>query len=165
MISAITINLERGIKLLNSISDEQYSNTTIAPYYSSIGRHMRHILDVFDCIFEGLVDSKVDLTARKRNEIIELKTAEGLQYFCKVLHQLDSLKSLDFNKVIIVVDDLGGGNIEQDYTLGGLLIQAHSHAIHHFASLGYIIAQLGIEIPDADFGFNPTTPKSEILQT
>lgn len=165
MISAITINLERGVKLLNSISDEQYSNITIAPYYSSIGRHMRHILDVFDCIFEGIEDLKVDLTARKRNEIIELKTAEGLQYFDKVLHQLNGVKPSDFNKIISVVDDLGGGNIEQNYTLGGLLIQAHSHAIHHFASLGYIIAQLGIEIPDADFGFNPTTPKNEVLQT
>ena len=50
MIPAIVINLERGVNLLNSISDEQYSNTTVAPYYSSIGRHMRHILDVFDCI-------------------------------------------------------------------------------------------------------------------
>jgi hypothetical protein len=35
-----------------------------------------------------------------------------------------------------VPDDFGKGKIEQNYTLGGLLAQAHSHAIHHFASLG-----------------------------
>ena len=71
MISAIEMNLHRGVKLLNSISNEQYSNTSVAPYYSSIGRHMRHILDVFDCVFEGIPVLKVDLTARKRNEIVE----------------------------------------------------------------------------------------------
>ena len=164
MISAITANLDRGVKLLNSISDEQYSNTTIAPYYSSIGRHMRHILDVFDCIFEGLSEGKIDLSARKRNEQVELEIREGLLYFDKIRKELLVLNSFDFEQVVLVVDDLGLGKVEQKYTLGGLLIQAHSHAIHHFASLGYIISQLGIEIPDEDFGFNPTTPKNEMLQ-
>jgi hypothetical protein len=163
MISAIVINLERGVKLLNAISDEQYSNTSVAPYYSSIGRHMRHILDIFDCVFEGLGDSRIDLTSRKRNESIELKTAEGLQYFDMIIAELSVLKSVDFEKVIIVADDMGLGKMEQNYTLGGILMQAHSHAIHHFASLGYIIFQLGIEIPDSDFGFNPTTPKDTVL--
>ncbi|AOW21937.1 DinB family protein [Urechidicola croceus] len=164
MITAIEKNLKRGIKLLNSISDEQYSNTSIAPYYSSIGRHMRHILDIFDCIFIGLPIGQVDLSARTRNELIELKTKEGIQYFNRVIDQLEVYKTLNLEQIINVTDDLGMGKIEQNYTLGGLLIQAHSHAIHHFASLGYIISQLGIEIPDEDFGFNPTTPKNQTLE-
>ncbi|OIQ38914.1 MAG: hypothetical protein BM563_05260 [Bacteroidetes bacterium MedPE-SWsnd-G1] len=163
MISAIEMNLHRGVKLLNSISNEQYSNTSIAPYYSSIGRHMRHILDVFDCVCEGLPNLRVDLTARKRNEIVELDTAEGIIYFNQILKKLAELKSADLDQFITVIDDLGLGRVEQTYTLGGLLIQAHSHAIHHFASLGYIISQLGIQIPDEDFGFNPTTPKEKSL--
>ena len=82
MIAAIEKNLERGITLLSSITDEQYSNTTVAPYYSSIGRHMRHILDVFDCIFDGLeTKTTVNLAARKRNESIELKSKSGIEYF------------------------------------------------------------------------------------
>ena len=54
MISAIIQNLNRGINLLSSISDADYANNSTAPYYSSIGIHMRHILDVFSCIFDGL---------------------------------------------------------------------------------------------------------------
>lgn len=163
MILAIEKNLQRGVKLLNSISNEQYTNTSIAPYYSSIGRHMRHILDIYDCIFDGLSIKKVDLSARKRNEIVELDTQQGLAYFDKILGQLTLLNDLDLDQLILVKDDLGAGTVEQNYTLGGLLIQAHSHAIHHFASLGYIISQLGIEIPDEDFGYNPTTPKNNSL--
>ena len=64
MISAITHNLQRGVKLLNAIDDNQYGDNSIAPYHSSIGIHMRHILDVFDCIFSGLELRKVDLSAR-----------------------------------------------------------------------------------------------------
>ena len=165
MINAIEHNLERGIKLLNSISNVQYSDTSIAPYYSSIGGHMRHILDIFDCLFDGLPDGLVDLSARKRNELVEVDTEEGIRYFNAVISKLQQLKTVDLDQLILVSDDLGLGVVNQKYTLGSLLIQAHSHAIHHFASLGYIISQLGIEIPDEDFGYNPTTPKNQLLQS
>ena len=81
MIEAIEKNLFRGIKLLKLISDSEYSNLTIAPYYSSIGGHMRHILDVFDCIFDGLETSDINLINRKRNELAEQYTKNGIEYF------------------------------------------------------------------------------------
>jgi len=164
MIEAIEHNLKRGIRLLNSISDAQYRDTSIQPYHSSIGGHMRHILDVFDCIFCGLESRQVDLAARKRNELAEQKIAFGLAYFEETLQQLSSLKDIDFNQMIEVSDDLGLGKVTTNYTLAAALIQAHSHAIHHFASIGYIISKLGIELPDADFGYNPTTPRKESLE-
>jgi len=43
MIDAIEKNLKRGISLLTSISDKQYSDTSVAPYNSSIGCHIRHV--------------------------------------------------------------------------------------------------------------------------
>lgn len=162
MIEAIQKNLYRGIRLLESISDESYSDNSIAPYYSSIGGHMRHILDVFDCIFRGLKSSHVNLIDRKRNELAENYTQHGITYFEQVLKELESLGEVDFNSIVSVTDDLGMGPVTANYTISGLLIQAHSHAIHHFASVGYVISQLGIELPDSDFGFNPTTPRTEI---
>jgi uncharacterized damage-inducible protein DinB len=161
MIEAIEKNLLRGIKLLQCISNDDYRNTSIAPYYSSIGTHMRHILDVFDCIFEGLETSDINLINRKRNELSENYIEHGINYFNSTLEKLKLLKKEDFNKIVKVTDDLGLGTITANYTLGGILIQAHSHAIHHFASVGYVISQLGIELPDEDFGFNPTTPKTK----
>ena len=161
MINAIVHNLERGVKLLNSINDNQYNDMSIAPYYSSIGGHIRHILDIFDCIFDGLAQGEVNLAARKRNELAEQKVAVGLDYFKQVMTKLENLKTADLNQLVPVKDDLGLGEITQQYTLGSALIQAHSHAIHHFASLGYLINQLGVELPDNDFGYNPTTPRTE----
>ncbi|WP_299522864.1 DinB family protein [uncultured Lutibacter sp.] len=159
MIEAIEKNLRRGIQLLNCISDNEYSNTTIAPYYSSIGGHMRHILDVFDCVFEGLEAKDINLIKRKRNELAENYTKNGIEYFEIILANLQTLKTQDFNIIVKVTDDLGLGIITANYTLSAILIQAHSHAIHHFASVGYVISQLGIQLPDEDFGFNPTTPR------
>ncbi len=160
MIPTITYNLQRGIKLLNSIDESQYIDNSIAPYYSSIGIHMRHILDVFDCIFEGMESKRVDLAARKRNELAESKVTIGLAYFDEIIDKLDSLKNKNLNELVEVKDDLGLGVVTVNYTMASALIQAHSHAIHHFASIGYIISQLGIELPDEDFGYNATTPRS-----
>lgn len=164
MISAITHNLERGIKLLNAISDKEYSDNSVAPYYSSIGIHMRHILDVFDCIFDGLETKKVNLAARKRNELAEIKVNIGLIYFEDIVKKLENLESENLDVVVEVQDDLGLGVVTANYTLASALIQAHSHAIHHFASIGYVISQLGISLPDADFGYNPTTPRDNLIE-
>jgi len=160
MIEAIQKNLERGVNLLNNISNEDYSNTTIAPYYSSIGGHMRHVLDVFDCVFEGLDEGSINLIKRKRNEQAERFTDYGVSYFNEVIAKLNSLDAKEYDTILKVTDDLGLGVITANYTLSAILIQAHSHAIHHFASVGYIISQLGINLPDDDFGLNPTTPKT-----
>ncbi|WP_299122246.1 DinB family protein [uncultured Tenacibaculum sp.] len=162
MIDAIEKNLQRGVKLLNSITDEQYSDKNVPPYYSSIGANMRHILDVFACIFSGLDTNCVDFSNRERNQLAEEKTAAGIEYFNSVICQLHSLNPDDFNKIISVTDDLGTGKVTTNYTLASALAQAHSHAIHHFASIGFIINQLDIELPDPDFGYNPTTPKRAV---
>lgn len=159
MIEAIEKNLKRGINLLNTISDDQYSDVSVAPYYSSIGCHMRHVLDVFSCVFDGIETSSIYLNKRNRNELLELETKLGIEYFNDIIHQLKNIDTSKLEKVMVVTDDLGTEVKSVNYTLAAILMQANSHAIHHFASIGYIIYQLGIELPDADFGFNPSTPK------
>ncbi len=162
MIKAIEKNLQRGINLLNAISEEEYSNSTIPPYFSSIGCHMRHVLDVFSCVINGIETKYVDFSVRERNELAEIKTEKGLEYFYTIIQQLKNIDVEEFTSKIKVIDDLGLGKVTVESTVESVLMQAQSHAIHHFASIGYIIHQLEIELPDADFGFNPTTPKLKV---
>ena len=61
--------------------------------------------------------------------------------------------------MIKVSDDMGLGIVTTNYTMGSVLMQTQSHTTHHYASIGYLIYQLGIELPNSDFGFNPSTPK------
>ncbi|MCG1036288.1 DinB family protein [Polaribacter sargassicola] len=159
MISAIENNLQRGVNLLKVISDEQYSNSSVGPYHSTIGGHMRHVLDVFSCIFKGVDNNFVDFSVRERNELAEKQTSKGIEYFEEIILKLKDLNIEDFDKEISVCDDMGLGKETAKYTLAATLMQAHSHAIHHFASIGYLVYQLEIELPDADFGYNPTSPK------
>ena len=162
MIRAIVENLERGIQLLNSITDSEYSNATVPPYFSSIGCNIRHVLDAFTSIIKGFESGHVDFSDRKRNTICEAQTEEGIRFIKETIQQLNDFKNEDFTKIISVTDNLGNGDITINYTLENALAYAHSHAIHHFASIGFLVNQLGIELQDADFGYNPTTPKINI---
>ena len=101
----------------------------------------------------------IDLSIRERSESVEKETRVGIEYFEIVIHQLKKIKKEDFKTIIKVSDDMGFGNETANYTFKAVLMLAQSHTLHHYATIGYLIYQLGIELPDAMFGYNKTTPK------
>ncbi|RED46092.1 hypothetical protein [Seonamhaeicola aphaedonensis] len=151
--------LKKSRSLLEKISDKELCNTSISPYHSSIGSHVRHILDFYDCIFNKNSDNLIDLTARSRNRAVETKCCTALSYLSFIE---EKLKTAEFNMsdTVIVIDDLGLGKIEMQYTMASLFSQANSHTIHHYAIINYILKGLNINFEDTDFGYNPTTPKA-----
>lgn len=150
--------LKKSRILVSSLSDDELSNNSISPYYSSIGSHIRHICDFYECVLNINENTTVDLTARKRNLDVENCCDSALDHIEKLTNRLKALRTISNDK-IYVIDDLGSGKIKIDYTYSGLLAQANSHTIHHYAIINYILDRLGIKINDTDFGYNPTTPK------
>ncbi len=155
-----TLNtLQKSQNLLNSLNDDMLSNTSVSPYHSSIGSHLRHILDFYDCIL-NIKEGCVDLTARKRDTQIETCCISAKNYLDNVMTKLTAFEN-NLNETVNVIDDLGMGKTEIVYTQAALLAQANSHTIHHYAIINYILDSLGIKMEDANFGYNPTTPKKE----
>ena len=152
--------LQKSEQLLLGLSDEELSNASVSPYYSSIGSHLRHIFDFYDCIFNR-TESYVDLTARKRDLDTEAYCNSALCYLERILGYLKSMDT-NINESVLVFDDLGSGRMEINYTMSALLAQANSHTIHHYAIISYILDRLNIAIADETFGYNPSTPKPEI---
>ena len=154
--------LQKSQVLLDNLSNAQLCDASVSPYYSSIGTHIRHILDFYDCIFNVNTEDKVDLTARSRNKDVESDCGCAQDYLNLIIGRL-STTTIDINEAVIVVDDLGLGKTEIPYTYGSLLAQANSHTIHHYAIINYIFDRLGIVVNDAEIGYNPTTPKQTFL--
>lgn len=150
--------LQKSQILLDNLSNAQLCDASVPPYHSSIGTHIRHILDFYDCIFNLDSENKIDLTARSRNKDVESDCDCAQQYLNSIIKKLN-LAPFDVNDTILVTDDLGLGKTEIPYTYGSLLAQANSHTIHHYAIINYIFDSLGIVINDSDFGYNPTTLK------
>ena len=153
--------LQKTNLLLSNLTNEELSNNSVSPYYSSLGCHIRHILDFYDCILNVNSNKRIDLTARNRNNGVETNCEFAIQYLNVIVDKLNNIDGKVEEKVY-VIDDLGLGKTEIQYTLGAIFAQANSHAIHHYAIINYILDNLGIMLQDDDFGYNPTTPKSEI---
>ncbi len=154
--------LQKSKTLLDSLNDDDLCDASLAPYYSSIGSHIRHILDFYDCIFNLNSDSTIDLTARSRNKDVESKCGCAKNYLNEIIERL-SIADFDMNGIVEVIDDLGLGKTKIKYTLGAIFAQANSHTIHHYAIINYILKGLNISFNDTGFGYNPTTPKTITL--
>jgi uncharacterized damage-inducible protein DinB len=154
--------LQKSSNLLTSLTNDVLCDVSVPPYFSCIGSHIRHILDFYDCILEGLAIESVDLTKRKRDEKMHSNCQYARANVQRVMENLQKIGDTHLTKQLIVKDDLGLGITEIPYTLGGLLAQANSHAIHHYAIINFILDRLGVHVNDDDFGYNPTTPKPEI---
>ncbi|MBT8303157.1 MAG: DinB family protein [Bacteroidia bacterium] len=147
--------------LLAKLSNEELCDNSISPYHSSIGTHIRHILDFYQCIFIGMENGLVDLTNRNRDLSVERDCDCANDYLESILNTIEGFK-VDLNKIILVRDDLGQGIVQINYTIGSLFAQANSHTIHHYAIINYILDRLEISMEDDDFGLNPTSPKKEM---
>ena len=158
IIAAINENLNQAVALLDTIDNEVYNNVSVGPYFSSIGSHIRHTLDFFNCIIEGLDQNQIDLTARKRDEKVATNSLEAKKSIYTIQETLNSFISINTNYLIHVTDNLGQGNVTVNYTLDSIMAHANSHAIHHFAVIGYMLHQMDIQHNIKGFGYNPTTP-------
>jgi len=159
IIEATSINLSKSKVLLNQLTDSQLTDASISPYYSCVGSHIRHILDFYDCILNGLDADKIDLTARARDVRVEQDCEYASLNVDRVLNAVEKLENAE--KQVTVIDDLGAGKVALPYTVAALLSQANSHTIHHYAIISYILDRLDVEVTDTSFGYNPTTPVKE----
>lgn len=158
IISSINHNLNKAVALLDVIDTETYCDASVGPYYSSIGSHIRHTLDFFDCIINGLDTNDIDLTARKRDEILSINKEAAKNHIYTLQETLISYIGVNTDYLIHVTDNMGQGKVTVNYTLESILAHANSHAIHHYATIGYILEQLGNDLKIPGFGYNPTTP-------
>ena len=158
IISAINQHLNQAISLLNTIENSSYTNTTVGPYHSSIGSHLRHTLDFFQCIIDGLDANEINLTQRKRDETIANDKDIAISKIREIQETFVHFTDINTDYIIHVTDDLGQGEVTVSYTLESIMAFAHSHAIHHFATIGYLLHQLNIQHTVKGFGYNPSTP-------
>jgi uncharacterized damage-inducible protein DinB len=165
VIDSLLNTLYKSKNLLTELNDSSYCCKEIGPYYSSVGSHVRHILDFYNCIFKGLESKHIDLTLRERNQTIERDCNCAISEIDTVASKLKDLYGADLTLLLDVEDDLGDGNITLQYTLGAILAQANGHTVHHYAIIGYIMDRLDVVIEDENFGYNPTTPKAVLKNT
>lgn len=143
--------------LLEYVSNEEYSQIIKNLNGSSIGQHVRHTLEFFECLFDGLEEGQVNYDDRHRNVFLENNTLEAKAVIEKLQEQLE-LNSDDTK--LILNQCYGDQNFEIPTTLNRELVYNIEHAVHHLALIRVGLKEIKPSLKlDECFGLASSTLK------
>ena len=162
MISLIRDNcdfLRQGIDLLERHTPESYVNADLQSFGSSIGSHIRHVLDHYLSLVDGIEGGVVDYDDRERGTAVETDLASGIALAKETIVRLESLetklgKRLEVNVSANTRED----DSRSESTVGRELQFLASHTVHHYALIAIASRMQGIS-PIDTFGIAPSTLK------
>ena len=126
---------------------------------SSIGAHVRHVLDRFHCFFNGLNKKMINYDARKRDPEIERNLAAAGFSIASIARRISDLSETEFHDQIISVQESvhhQGSSVAISSTVDRELMGLITHSTHHLAIIALLAKSMGYSI-DPDFGKAPST--------
>ena len=126
---------------------------------SSIGKHIRHIIDHYTCFFRTLTDSYVDYDNRARASELETSTDAASGLLKRIVHQLSNLRVFTPGQIYVTISiasDEKAAPVESSLQRELLFLQ--SHTLHHMAVIQLMLDLLGSQV-EPGFSYAPSTKK------
>ena len=142
---------------LNQLSQEEYSQPCKTLFNNTIGQHVRHIIELFQCLEKGYENGVVNYEKRKRDTTIEADK----ELASRLLLEIHGGLSKE-NKALTLeasYDDHTTDPILFDTNYNREIAYNLEHTIHHMALIRVGINEISsIELPE-DFGVASSTVK------
>jgi len=144
--------LEQFKKVLSELPKDCYSQSCAILSNASIGKHTRHIIELYLCLIKGYDMADVSYDRRERNSKIETDVALAIAQLSHIQEHLEKP-----NKVIKVNYELDGEENQLDSNYFREVMYNLEHTIHHQALIKVGIRHFSKqEIPES-FGVAPST--------
>jgi hypothetical protein len=150
-----------GEALLDGLADADYCRRLEGAYGASIGAHYRHCLEHFGSLFAGIPGGVVNYDARSRCPHMESNREQALARTWELHGMLRGLDDSEWGRVVQVQISLSSAETASAKVMSTVareLVFCLGHTIHHYALIGVIAGQFGIEVP-AGFGVAPSTQR------
>lgn len=161
LISAIEDVLQQGLDLLNTVEQEEFVTRTENGSGSTLGAHYRHVLDHFACLMKGLRTGTINYDDRARNPLLETSVDYSAVVTASLIEEFRSLPEDTATRRLDVVYSVGYGGVAAvsvPTTFDREIMFCVGHAIHHFAIVKLLCANMSIALP-YEFGVAPSTLK------
>lgn len=140
---------------INQLTAEQYAQPCSRLNNATVGQHVRHTIELFQCLEQGYETGVVNYEKRKR----DLLTETNKETAASLLHQL--YKNLDKeNKELrldSMYDDTSDETVSVTTNYYREIIYNLEHTIHHMALIRIGVKEVSaVELP-ADFGVASST--------
>ncbi len=129
MLKVINTQILSDLKtLLFQLTDEQYNASLQLINGSSVGQHIRHVLDFYSCLLEGT--SLISYDQRKR----ELGISEDKNQALEKIEEIELfISKLDLNRSVLLEQKMADSYFQIQSTFERELLYVMEHSIHHFA--------------------------------
>jgi len=150
--------LGQGLALLGRLDDGLYTSAPPHLHNASVGAHVRHCLDFYECLLDGLESGLIDHSSRVRDAHVERNRLLGILRVREAAARLSEMVGARSGRrytepVFLRVDH---DELIVQTTPARELEAAASHTIHHYAVIAVVLRAQGLTIPD-DFGVAPST--------
>lgn len=153
--------LDQLTHLLENLTNDEYSKTLSVLHDNSIGQHMRHTLEFFSCLMNGLQLTSVNYDERERDVFLESNTLEALSTIKKISESIAQIKENHNLKLVRLGYGLESDEKhEVETNLYRELIYNIEHAVHHMALMKIGLKEIKPELELSEgFGVASSTLK------
>jgi hypothetical protein len=115
--------------LISRLTGEEYARPLSCLQENSIGKHVRHMVEFFECLLEGIPSGEVNYDLRKRNLRIETDPAFTLHRITLIQQEITCLQDAS----LLLKADLGNGTESFQTSVYRELAFTMDHCVHHLA--------------------------------
>lgn len=151
---------DQMVELLERLDQAAYTRPLSLFHGSTIGQHVRHILEFYTCLLEGMSSAHVDYSSRKRNNALSENLPAALARLENIAVTVGNNDERQWLKVDSEFSEEDDDRPAYISSMGRELQYAFDHAVHHLAIIRMGLEVHFPEIPvDADLGVAPSTLK------
>ncbi len=152
---ACCCGIDQCLELIETLPPAVYLQS--GPANSSIGVHVRHIIERILCVLDGLESGHVDYDRRARDRELEHCPDSAIRVLQSLRLRLESLpESMDLPLQVVESVHQQREAVTVASSLNREMMSLVSHTIHHLALVALLARSLGIAL-DADVGKAPST--------
>ncbi len=116
--------------ILEQLNETDYNRALPTLNNGTLGRHVRHILEFYECLFLSDASDTICYDDRKRNLILEENIAIASEYVDTIIAKIAGVYD---NKFLLLKSRFGSEEITMDSSLHREIIYNIEHTVHHLA--------------------------------
>ena len=123
--------------ILNQVEVSDYTKTLAVLENGTLGRHVRHILEFYECLFVSCADDVVCYDDRKRNTLLEENIKFASDYIDEIV---DKIEKVNINKLLLLKSKYHTTEIIMESSLFREITYNIEHTVHHLAIIRIAIS-------------------------
>lgn len=128
--------LSQLAELAGQLSNDQYTQSMTVLTDNSVGKHIRHIVEFYQCLLNGISIGEIDYDKRERNLLLET----DINYTQEIIKEIVSYTEIVLDNPLKLKISYEGGICSVNTSVFRELAYNIEHTIHHLA-----IIKIGIK--------------------